>query len=106
MRKFDTETTVKNLGGGGRELCMLLPFKTYYCPSENCLIYAKHRDTLALLPYLSYILNRPIILPVDVSYPFMPSGLFYLNSMDWSSSNIRGVWLVFIMTMFSRNSCI
>ena len=23
----------------------------------------------------------------------MPSGLYYLNSLDWSSCNIRGVWI-------------
>ena len=30
----------------------------------------------------------------------MPSGLFYLESLDRSISNKRGVWLVFIITMF------
>ena len=30
-------------------------------------------------------------------YPFMPSGLFYLNSLDKSISYIRGVWTVFII---------
>ena len=32
--------------------------------------------------------------------PFMPSGLFYLNSLDQSISKRRCVWLVFIFTMF------
>ena len=32
--------------------------------------------------------------------PFMPSGIFYLRSLDRSISNMRGVWLVFIITMF------
>ena len=38
--------------------------------------------------------------------PFMPSGLFYLNSLDRSISNIRDVWLVFIIIMFCIHSCI
>ena len=29
----------------------------------------------------------------------MPTGLFYLNFLDQSISNIRGVWLVYIITM-------
>ena len=32
--------------------------------------------------------------------------VFYLHSSDLSISNIRGVWLVFIITTFYRNSCI
>ena len=32
-------------------------------------------------------------------YPFKPSVLFYLNSLDRSISYIRGVWLVFIIIM-------
>ena len=24
--------------------------------------------------------------------PYMPNGLFYLNSLDWSISNRKGVW--------------
>ena len=38
--------------------------------------------------------------------PFMPCRLFCLNFYNWSFFNIRDVWLVFIMTMFYRNSCI
>ena len=34
--------------------------------------------------------------------PFKPSGVFYLNSLDRSISYIRGVWLVFISTMFFK----
>ena len=34
----------------------------------------------------------------------MPSGLFYLNSLDRFISHIGGVWLLFIMTMFLENS--
>ena len=35
--------------------------------------------------------------------PFMPSGLFYLNSLDRFISYIGGVWLVVIITMFDRS---
>ena len=35
-------------------------------------------------------------------YPFMPSGLFYINAVHF---NIRSVWLVFIVTVFYSNSC-
>ena len=31
-------------------------------------------------------------------YPFIPNGLFHFNSSDWSISNIRGIWFVFIIT--------
>ena len=34
--------------------------------------------------------------------PFMPSGLFYLKSLDKSVSCLRGVWLVFIIVNFRR----
>ena len=37
---------------------------------------------------------------------FMPNGLLCLHSLDRSISNIRGVMLVYIITMFYRNSCI
>ena len=37
--------------------------------------------------------------------PFMPSRLFYLNSLNRSISSKRGVLSVFIITMFYRNSC-
>ena len=36
---------------------------------------------------------------------FMLSGLFYLNSLDRSISNRKGVWLICIITMFYRFSC-
>ena len=35
--------------------------------------------------------------------PFMPSGLFYFNSLDGSNSYIKGVWLFFIIIMFCRS---
>ena len=34
--------------------------------------------------------------------PFMPTGLFYLNYLDFSSSSTGVVWLLFIMIMFCR----
>ena len=38
--------------------------------------------------------------------PFMPSGLFYLNSLDQSIYSLMGVWSVFITTMFIEMSVI
>ena len=35
----------------------------------------------------------------------MPSGLFFLNSLNRSISSTRGVWFLFIIKMFYRNSC-
>ena len=32
-------------------------------------------------------------------YPFMPSGLLYLYSLDWSITSRRGPWLIFIITI-------
>ena len=32
--------------------------------------------------------------------PFMPSGLFYLNSFDRPISNRRGVWLFLLLPYF------
>ena len=34
--------------------------------------------------------------------PFLPSGLFYLNSFDQSISGLRGVWSVFITPCFIK----
>ena len=42
--------------------------------------------------------------PVQDLNPFMPNGFFSLNHLDQSISNIRDVWVVFIITMFYRNS--
>ena len=36
---------------------------------------------------------------VNLYLPFMPNGLFYINSLDRSIFYIRGVWLVFIIIM-------
>ena len=36
--------------------------------------------------------------------PFMPSGIFNLDSLDRFISYIGGVWLVFLITMFARIS--
>ena len=38
--------------------------------------------------------RRKIVLPLN---PFMPNGLFYLNTLDKSFSNRRGVWLVLLL---------
>ena len=55
-------------------------------------------------------IHSPILLwaPIIVSpfNPLVPKRLFYLQSLDRSIFNIRGVWLVFINTLFSRNSYI
>ena len=52
---------------------------------------------------LPYKLWRNIweLYPVPLN-PFMPSGPLYLKSLDRSVSYIRGVWLVFIITMFLK----
>ena len=41
--------------------------------------------------------GESVSIPVN---PFIPSGFFYLNSLDRSISYRRGVWLLFIITMF------
>ena len=46
----------------------------------------------------SGITLNTMLLTVQIN-PFMPSGLFYLNSLNQSISHKRGVWLVFIITM-------
>ena len=57
--------------------------------------------------FLSTLLNLTMFqYPVIIINPFMPNELFYHKSLDWSISSGRGVWLVFIMTMFYRTSCI
>ena len=38
--------------------------------------------------------------------PFMPNALFYTNFLNQSTSNRMGVWLIFIIAMHYRNSCI
>ena len=32
--------------------------------------------------------------------PFMPNGFFYLHSLGWSISNIRGDWLALLLSCF------
>ena len=38
-----------------------------------------------------------LVIPDDLCLfnPFIPNGLFYFHSSDWSISSIRGVWLFF-----------
>ena len=38
--------------------------------------------------------------------PFMSNGLFYFNSLDWSISNRRDIWLTFIITIIIEISVI
>ena len=46
----------------------------------------------------------PVCLNIQLAFkPFMRSGLFCNNSLDQSISNMRGVLLVLIITMFYRN---
>ena len=40
-----------------------------------------------------------------IFHPFMPNELSYLNSLDRSISNLKGVGSVFIITMNYRNPC-
>ena len=35
--------------------------------------------------------------------PFMPSGIFYHSTLDWSISNRRGVRLVLLLPWFIKN---
>ena len=44
-----------------------------------------------------------LIIRLRYFHPFMPSGLFYLESLGKSISYIKGAWLVFIIIMFRRN---
>ena len=37
--------------------------------------------------------------------PFMPGGLFYLNTLDWFIVNLRSFWSVFSITIYYGNSC-
>ena len=46
------------------------------------------------------IVTNPHSCFITVINPFMPSELFCLNSLDQFSSSSRGVWSVFIITMF------
>ena len=62
------------------------------------------------LDLFAFLLKRAILKKRSYSLcehyffnPFMPNGLFYLNSLDRSISHIIGVWLVFIIFMFNRN---
>ena len=68
----------------------------------NCIRIAQTWSESAYFPwrcsYHAYYMYQHI-------NPFMPNGFFYLKSLDWPISSIRGVCL-FIITMFYRNSCI
>ena len=50
--------------------------------------------------HFSWILKIDIFVTVN---PFMLNGLFYLHSSGQLISNIRGAWLVFIITIFCSN---
>ena len=53
---------------------------------------------LGLQPFKLQMTNRKKkILPPN---PFMPNELFYLNTLDKSFSNRRGVWLVLLLPCF------
>ena len=54
-------------------------------------------------PFPTYIY---IYIYINLFNPFMPSGIFYLISLDQSISFRRDVCLVLSITMFYRNSCI
>ena len=61
-----------------------------------------------MMPYPNNVLTDQSVCP-PVSYtvgfilnPFMLSGLFYLESLDKSISNIRGVWLVFLLPRYTE----
>ena len=60
-------------------------------------------DNYKLLYITMYFIFRTIIIIIIIIKPFMPSGLFYLNSLDRPISYIRDVWLVFIIIIFSSN---
>ena len=59
-------------------------------------------DNYKLLYITMYFIFGTIIIIIIIK-PFMPSGLFYLNSLDRPISYIRDVWLVFIIIIFSSN---
>ena len=45
-----------------------------------------------------------LITKANAHYPFIPSGLFYLKSLNRYTLKRKGVWLVCI-AVFQRNSC-
>ena len=71
-------------------------------PSENSDQTARMRSIIRI--YWAHMSKSCSL--TDLFNPVMPSGLFYRNSLDRPISNIRGIWLVVIITMFYRNSCI
>ena len=66
-----------------------------YFPIPPSLRKIPFRNTLT-----KYYCQRSLI----VLNPSMPVGFFHHNSLDRSISNRRGVWLVFIIIKFYRNS--
>ena len=75
---------------------------TFCCTNHACF------GQLALISDASDISDneRQILVRPKGINPFMPNGLYYLTSLGLSIFNNRGVWLVFIGSMSSRNSYI
>ena len=82
-------------GGGGRKRsqCRLLKLLPRMQSIKNLVSVARIHEKK----------NSRSSIPFVQINPFMPSGFFYINSLDRFISNIRGVWLAFIIVMFCRN---
>ena len=63
--------------------------------STHNLIFMEECENISQSYYKILLLNQ-----------CMPNGLFYLNYLDRSISKRRGVWLLFVVTMFYKKFCI
>ena len=89
-----------------KEPCLLGEAKII--ASDTVHFHPKSVDLFLISPQLCmfWVLIRQVALCFMSINPFILNWLFYLHSVDWPISDIMGVWLVFIITMSYRNSCI
>ena len=107
----------QNLLCSRMKICCLDCTKYVGLSKNHCLHVWKWWVSPAIVPWMhNYVdpsmlaswkwVNRCSFIKEAIFRTLNPSGCFYLQSSDRSISNVRGVWLVFIVNMFYRNSCI
>ena len=79
---------------------MTLAFSGYF----HCYFWPAVKQTMSHNS-TSLVGNLPrVVIHPKLVNSLMPNGFFYRHSSDRSIFIMRGVWLVFIITMFYRNS--
>ena len=83
----------------------------YSVLTKHCFVFSIHviKPSNCTLPWDGYV-RCFCLIPgypdkILVLNPFIPSGFFYLSSLDRSIASKKGFLISFIITLFYRNSC-